>query len=240
MILIFQVELIGGSLEDKVELAYQTAKAKLDAENFETTIPIVTNVLTQLSNGEEPTGDEELATIKALEEEYPRLGEIRDKTSAQYIQALRDIREGMENAVSTQKMAELNEAWNELKYEVKDAGKVVKNTRNELIKLYGKNADISLHLNADDKDFAETMAKIMDADYSVQVAIEADLESDINDVISHAQAIEEATSLIQDGFTVAYNDVETLSKAFPGILQPLFHLPSESKQVRSRIARSQN
>lgn len=228
----------GGSLEDKVELAYQTAKAKLDAENFETTIPIVTNVLTQLSNGEEPTGDEELATIKALEEEYPRLGEIRDKTSAQYIQALRDIREGMENAVSTQKMAELNEAWNELKYEVKDAGKVVTNTRNELVKLYGKNADIFLHLNADDKDFAETMAKIMDADYSVQVAIEADLESDINDVISHAQAIEEATSLIQDGFTVAYNNVEALSKAFPGILADYTITKDGMIQLNSEIAQS--
>lgn len=228
----------GGSLEDKVELAYQTAKAKLDAENFETTIPIVTNVLTQLSNGEEPTGDEELATIKALEEEYPRLGEIRDKTSAQYIQALRDIREGMENAVSTQKMAELNEAWNELKYKVKDAGKVVTNTRNELVKLYGKNANISLYLNADDKDFAETMAKIMDADYSVQVAIEADLESDINDVISHAQAIEEATSLIQDGFTVAYNNVETLSEAFPGILAGYTITKDGMIQLNSEIAQS--
>lgn len=228
----------GGSLEDKVELAYQTAKAKLDAENFETTIPIVTNVLTQLSNGEEPTGDEELATIKALEEEYPRLGEIRDKTSAQYIQALRDIREGMENAVSTQKMAELNEAWNELKYKVKDAGKVVTNTRNELVKLYGKNANISLYLNADDKDFAETMAKIMDADYSVQVAIEADLESDINDVISHAQAIEEATSLIQDGFTVAYNNVEALSKAFPGILADYTITKDGMIQLNSEIAQS--
>ena len=228
----------GGSLEDKVELAYQTAKAKLDAENFETTIPVVTNVLTQLSNGEEPTSDEELTTIKALEEEYPRLGEIRDRTSAQYIQALRDIREGMENAVSTQKMAELNEAWNELKYEVKDAGKVVTNTRNELVKLYGKNADISLHLNADDKDFAEAMAKIMDADYSVQVAIEADLESDINDVISHAQAIEEATSLIQDGFTVAYNNVEALSKVFPGILAGYTITKDGMIQLNSEIAQS--
>lgn len=228
----------GGSLEDKVDLAYQAAKAKLDAESFETTIPVVTSVLTQLSNGEEPTSDEELATIKALEEEYPRLGEIRDRTSAQYIQALRDIREGMENAVSTQKMAELNEAWNELKYEVEDAGKVVTNTRNELVKLYGENADISLHLDADDKDFAETMAKIMDADYSVQVAIEADLESDINDVISHAQAIEEATSLIQDGFTVAYDDVETLSKAFPGILAGYTTTKNGMIQLNSEIAQS--
>lgn len=228
----------GGSLEDKVDLAYQTAKAKLDAENFETTIPVVTSVLTQLSNGEEPTSDEELATIKALEEEYPRLGEIRDRTSAQYIQALKDIREGMENAVSTQKIAELNEAWNELKYEVKNAGKVVTNTRNELIKLYGENADISLHLDADDKDFAETMAKIMDADYSVQVAIEADLESDINDVISHAQAIEEATSLIQDGFTVAYNNVEALSKAFPGILADYTITKDGMIQLNSEIAQS--
>lgn len=228
----------GGSLEDKVELAYQAAKAKLDAENFETTIPVVTSVLTQLSNGEEPTNDEELATIKALEEEYPRLGEIRDRTSAQYIQALRDIREGMENAISTQKMAELNEAWDELKYKVEDAGKVVTNTRDELIKLYGENADISLYLDADDKDFAETMDKIMDADYSVQVAIEADLESDINDVISHTQAIEEATSLIQDGFTVAYDDVETLSKAFPGILAGYTTTKDGMIQLNSEIAQS--
>ena len=228
----------GGSLEDKVDLAYQTAKAQLDAENFETTIPVVTNVLGQLSKGEEPTGDEELATLKALEEEYPRLGEIRDRTSAQYIQALKDIREGMENAVSTQKMTELNEAWSQLKYEVEDAGRVVTNTRDELIKLYGENADISLHLDADDKDFAETMSKIMDADYSVQVAIEADLESDINDVLSHAKAIEEATSLIQEGFTVAYDDVATLSKAFPGILAGYTTTKDGMIQLNSEIAQS--
>lgn len=209
-------------LESAIETAYNDIKDKIEAQEFKAVIPVVISTMDKLAEGKDLT-DEEIAQLEALEAEYSQLASIRDKTSAQYIQALRDIREGMEATVSRDALRSLNDAWDELRgiargaideldgtvRDAKASYKVLKDT-------FGENIDLVIDL--DSEEAMQQLEAIMDADYAVQLAIEADLQTDIDDVLDYASKIQEATGLIQEGFKIAYDDAQILQSVFPGIL----------------------
>lgn len=215
---IFNQEDVDAALEEQ----YNKVKARIDAANFEELLPQVNSIMSDLSEGNDLTEDQ-ITQLEALESEYTKLASIRDRGSAQYIQALRDIREGMENIVSTNAMNELQDAWDQLAMISKEGS-----TRRNWI----------IGVDLDDADFQENMKAILDADYAVQVAIEADLKSDVDDVLDYASAVQQATSLIQEGFKVSYDDIDALTAVFPGILAGYTTTADGMIQLNSEIAQS--
>ena len=215
---IFNQEDVDIALEEQ----YNKVKARIDAANFEELLPQVNSIMSDLSEGNDLTEDQ-ITQLGALESEYIKLASIRDRGSAQYIQALRDIREGMENVISTNAMNELQDAWDQLAMISKEGS----TRRNQII-----------GVDLDDADFQENMKAILDADYAVQVAIEADLKSDVDDVLDYASAIQQATSLIQEGFKVSYDDIDALTAVFPGILAGYTTTADGMIQLNSEIAQS--
>ena len=215
---IFNQEDVDAALEEQ----YNKVKARIDAANFEELLPQVNSIMSDLSEGNDLTEDQ-ITQLEALESEYTKLASIRDRGSAQYIQALRDIREGMENVVSTNAMNELQDAWDQLAMISKEGS-----TRRNWI----------IGVDLDDADFQENMKAILDADYAVQVAIEADLKSDVDDVLDYASAVQQATSLIQEGFKVSYDDIDALTAVFPGILAGYTTTADGMIQLNSEIAQS--
>ena len=215
---IFNQEDVDAALEEQ----YNKVKARIDAANFEELLPQVNSIMSDLSEGNNLTEDQ-ITQLEALESEYTKLASIRDRGSAQYIQALRDIREGMENVVSTNAMNELQDAWDQLAMISKEGS-----TRRNWI----------IGVDLDDADFQENMKAILDADYAVQVAIEADLKSDVDDVLDYASAVQQATSLIQEGFKVSYDDIDALTAVFPGILAGYTTTADGMIQLNSEIAQS--
>lgn len=215
---IFSQEDVDAALEEQ----YNKVKAQIDAASFEELLPQVNSIMSDLSEGNDLTEDQ-ITQLEALESEYTKLASIRDRGSAQYIQALRDIREGMENVISTNAMNELQDAWNQLAMISKEGS-----TRRNWI----------IGVDFDDADFQENMKAILDADYAVQVAIEADLKSDVDDVLDYASAVQQATSLIQEGFKVSYDDIDALTAVFPGILAGYTTTADGMIQLNSEIAQS--
>lgn len=215
---IFDQEDVDAALEEQ----YNKVKAQIDAASFEELLPQVNSIMSDLSEGNDLTEDQ-ITQLEALESEYTKLASIRDRGSAQYIQALRDIREGMENVISTNAMNELQDAWNQLAMISKEGS-----TRRNWI----------IGVDLDDADFQENMKAILDADYAVQVAIEADLKSDVDDVLDYASAVQQATSLIQEGFRVSYDDIDALTAVFPGILAGYTTTADGMIQLNSEIAQS--
>lgn len=215
---IFNQEDVDAALEEQ----YNKVKARIDAANFEELLPQVNSIMSDLSEGNDLTEDQ-ITQLEALESEYTKLASIRDRGSAQYIQALRDIREGMENVISTNAMNELQDAWDQLAMITKEGS-----TRRNWI----------IGVDLDDADFQENMKAILDADYAVQVAIEADLKSDVDDVLDYASAVRQATSLIQEGFKVSYDDIDALTAVFPGILAGYTTTADGMIQLNSEIAQS--
>ena len=215
---IFNQEDVDAALEEQ----YNKVKAQIDAASFEELLPQVNSIMSDLSEGNDLTEDQ-ITQLEALESEYTKLASIRDRGSAQYIQALRDIREGMENVISTNAMNKLQDAWDQLAMISKEGS-----TRRNWI----------IGVDLDDADFQENMKAILDADYAVQVAIEADLKSDVDDVLDYASAVQQATSLIQEGFKVAYDDIDALTAVFPGILAGYTTTADGMIQLNSEIAQS--
>lgn len=215
---IFNQEDVDAALEEQ----YNKVKAQIDAASFEELLPQVNSIMSDLSEGNDLTEDQ-ITQLEALESEYTKLASIRDRGSAQYIQALRDIREGMENVISTNAMNELQDAWDQLAMISKEGS-----TRRNWI----------IGIDLDDADFQENMKAILDADYAVQVAIEADLKSDVDDVLDYASAVQQATSLIQEGFKVSYDDIDALTAVFPGILAGYTTTADGMIQLNSEIAQS--
>lgn len=215
---IFSEDDIDAALEEQ----YNKVKAKINAADFEELLPQVNTIMEDLLEGNSLT-DDQITQLEALESEYTKLASIRDRGSAQYIQALRDIREGMENVISTNAMNELQDAWDQLSMISKEGS-----TRKNWI----------IGVDVDDADFQENMKAILDADYAVQVAIEADLKSDVDDVLEYADAVQQATSLIQEGFKVSYDDIDALTAVFPGILAGYTVTADGMIQLNSKIAQS--
>ena len=215
---IFNQEDVDAALEEQ----YNKVKAQIDAASFEELLPQINSIMNDLSEGNDLTEDQ-ITQLEALESEYTKLASIRDRGSAQYIQALRDIREGMENVISTNAMNELQDAWDQLAMISKEGS-----TRRNWI----------IGVDLDDADFQENMKAILDADYAVQVAIEADLKSDVDDVLDYASAVQQATSLIQEGFKVSYDDIDALTAVFPGILAGYTTTADGMIQLNSEIAQS--
>lgn len=209
-------------IDTALEEQYNKVKAKIDAANFEELLPQVNTIMSDLL-AENDLTDDQITQLKALESEYTKLASIRDRGSAQYIQALRDIREGMENTISVNAANELQEAWDQLQYITRE-----ESTRK----------DWKIGVDLDDADFRANMKAILDADYAVQVAIEADLKSDIDDILNYADAVQQATSVIQEGFKVSYEDIDILTAAFPGILAGYTTTADGMIQLNSEIAQS--
>lgn len=215
---IFSEDDVDAALEEQ----YNKVKTQIDAASFEELLPQVNSIMSDLSEGNDLT-DDQITQLEALESEYSKLASIRDRGSSQYIQALRDIREGMENVIATNAMNELQDAWDQLQYITKEG-----TTRRNWI----------IGVDLDDADFQENMKAILDADYAVQVAIEADLKSDVDDVLDYASAVQQATSLIQEGFKVSYDDIDALTAVFPGILAGYTTTADGMIQLNSEIAQS--
>lgn len=211
-----------------IDEQYNKVKDQIDAIDFESLLPEINIIIENLLNGKDLT-DEQIVKLQALESEYGKLTTIRDRSSAQYIQALHDIREGMEASISRNALSELNNAWNKLIYSVDG----YKKAYNQV-----KDTDINVEIAFDDIDFKKNMQAIMDADYAVQIAIETDIKSDINDIITYANAVQEATGLIQEGFLVAYEDIDALTSVFPGILADYSITADGMIQLNSDIAQS--
>lgn len=211
---IFNQDDVDSALEEQ----YNKVKDQIDATEFEELLPQVNSIMSDLLEGNDLTEDQ-ITQLEALEEEYSKLASIRDRGSSQYIQALRDIREGMEDVISSNAINTLKDAWDQLQY-ISEQG----------------SAEISVDL--DDSDFQENMKQILDADYKVQVAIESDLKSDIDDILNYADAVQQATNVIQEGFKVSYEDIDTLTAAFPGILAGYTITADGMIQLNAEIAQS--
>lgn len=218
-------EVIGNSedLESAIEAAYEAEEARRNAADFTVTLPATVGVIETLSEENELT-EEQIDLLESLEEKYAGLAAIRDRSSAQYIQALRDIREGMEHSLSTDAVNKLNDAWNKLSSVVEDVSddnldgilEDVTGSYKVLRDLLGEEADI--HINLDSDDAMQELKAIMDADYAVQLAIEADLQSDIDDFLTYSNDIQTALGYIEEGFTVSAENARALQRVFPGIL----------------------
>lgn len=197
------------------ELEYYRNQYKTSTANADTSqrsLDILSKGDLTVLDKKENEGIEEFLT--KLESKYEELGAIQDRTSHQYLQTLREIKEQEEtNAAEaiknlkerqslnaeTQKenLESLEKEWNELSDEQKEEA-----IRNR--------TDLYVNIVAKTEELENTLEEIQDADYKIQMQIEADLASDVKDAFGLADELEQLKDSVHDDLTYTFEEAQEL------------------------------
>ena len=161
-------------------------------------ISVADDAISSLIAGKELTEDQ-LNSLKELENEYEVLGTIQDKNSLNYLNRLIEIREALEK----ERLAASYDYENNL---INQAAEI------DLVSQNGE--PIEDNITA----FQEKLKEICEADYEIQVQITSDIQDDFDTIVSKMETLEEASSKIGEGYIVAAKDLEELNDVFPGII----------------------
>lgn len=150
-------------------------------------------------------GEFSAETISKLEAKYSELGEIQDKKSHEYLEALRLIRETEEDnakaALETQKEALEKQAKYWENYLFDDDGNIVE---------YAVEADITA--------YQKTIDKLLETDYQIDMQINADLASDVDQAFGLADEIDNLSGYITDSFQMTYDEAQAAIEAGYGAM----------------------
>lgn len=143
----------------------------------------------KLSKGYQKLTKDEKESLIALESKYGELAEIRDKSSEQYLNKLKEIREFEE------------------KSNILSSESDVQNSISLLT---------TLDINS--ADFEEQLQDLLDKDYQLIVDLKVDADSDVLEINKAFDDINTSISKIGENFIVSRENLSSLSEAFPGIL----------------------
>ena len=130
-------------------------------------------------------------TLEKLEKKYAQLGNIQNKNSHEYLQTLREIREEEE--------------------------KNARESLEEKITSLEKQADF--YIDVDTSKFNEVMEELLKAKYQLEIEINADLNTDIEDGFGLANEFEELRSMITDDLKISFEEAqEFIKKGYGEIL----------------------
>lgn len=178
------------------------------AETAKSSAEGVGGVLTSLNNGD-GLSTEQIALIDTLKQKYTELNEIKDQGSHEYLALLREIQEQEE----TNYLQALEDSRDGL---FKQANKLQKeiqrkeNALNDSTISEEKKTRLEIELQAKTDKFNEVMDKIQNTDYSIQVAIDADLKSDVDQAFGLADEFEKLQSYISDGLTISIEKAQQI------------------------------
>lgn len=108
----------------------------------------------------------------------------------------------------------------------------------EKAKKYLTNLDLLLTLTPDTEEYNKVLNDLLQADNTVFVEIQGQIDEQLEKAKEDLNAIREAAALIGDDFLVAANDVETLATVFPNILTNATLMEDGMIQLNSSIAQS--
>ena len=156
-------------------------------------------------------------TLELLEttKGYERLAEIQDKTSHKYLATIREIREEQENAY----LANLEHEKGNLE---------------KLMFYYQDMADKGLMVEADVSKYEETMQKLLETEYAIQVHVEADLMSDVDSAFGLADEFEKLQEFISDDLKISLDTAEEyIENGFGDILLNAEHTTEGMMQLNA-------
>ena len=168
----------------------------------------VGGVLTSLNNGDD-LSTEQIAFLDTLKQKYTELNDIKDQGSHEYLALLREIQEQEE----TNYLQALEDSRNTLFNQASELSKEIKNkesTLNDPTLGKEKKTELEIELQAKTDKFNEVMDKIQNTDYSIQVAIDADLKSDVDQAFGLADEFEKLQSYVSDGLTISIEKAQQI------------------------------
>lgn len=178
-------------------------QAEYSKSNSET----LNGILNAYAN-EEDLSDEQTAYLDSLCEKYTQLNDLRQQGGHEYLQLLRDIQEE-EEANYLQSLEDARKAQveyaNSLAGELNDLEKKRNTT--------GLTEDEIIQFKADTKEFDKVMDQIQNTDYSIQVAIDADLKSDVDQAFGLVDEFDQLSNYLSDGLKISVERAQEIINA---------------------------
>lgn len=198
---------IENPFKDNPALFYQgkAENAKKQVAELEVAISYV--------NSGEPLEEEQAQALEQLKVKYEELTQIQDVNSHEYLQKLRQIREQEEDnaklAIENEKKINEEKAKNlhetiQSRYAAYEAAQGRGDTRAA--------REIQAQLELDLTEFEKTMDELQNADYSLQMQIEADLASDVEDAFGLADELGNLQELIGEDLTLTFEEAQNIIK----------------------------
>lgn len=182
-------------------------QAEYNKSNSET----LNGILNAYATGEN-LSDEQTAYLDSLCEKYTQLNDLRQQGGHEYLQLLRDIQEEEE----TNYLQSLENARNA---QVEQANKLQKeiqrkeNALNDPTISEEKKSRLEIELEAKTDEFDKIMDQIQNTDYSIQVAIDADLKSDVDQAFGLADEFDQLSNYLSDGLKISVERAQEIINA---------------------------
>lgn len=161
---------------------------------------------------EEDLSDEQTAYLDSLCEKYTQLNDLRQQGGHEYLQLLRDIQEEEEanylQSLENARNAQVEQA-NKLQKEIQRK----ENALNDSTISEEKKNRLEIELQAKTDEFDKIMDQIQNTDYSIQVAIDADLKSDVDQAFGLADEFDQLSNYLSDGLKISVERAQEIINA---------------------------
>lgn len=198
------------------------------AQNALNNIKIQKSASSTLSQGEE-LSEEELASVKNLEREYEVLGNIvelygeKGRYSHEYLENLRKINEEQEDEALEQMLFAREQYGEEL----------------ESFFEQNENGELVIKAGVDTTELDELLSKIEDNEYQLKIAVQADLESDVQNAFGIADEFENLSELISEDMKLTMKEVQSIiDKGYGAILTNATKTADGQIQLNTNVANS--
>lgn len=175
-------------------------------------------------------------------EEYQNLIDQLDTLKSQYPELQADAIE-LSNTweVGTQKFAEALEDVQDRLAQIKldDLTNNAKEASDKLKDFLGEQeSDWEVNIEANPKEFTNTMDELLDANYAVDVEIHTQAEQEFDSIKSAMQNIQDEASKIGENFVISATDIRELNNTFPGIIQGMEDIGDGSVRLNQTMVES--
>lgn len=161
----------------------------------------------QAYQDEEELSEQQNQLLDELSQKYSYLNELRTQGGHEYLQALREIQEQEEeNHLTALQNIEIEQTKkaNQLQQEITDLKK--KQEENPW-------PHYQLQIDAKTEEFNKTMKDLMNTKYQIDVAVNTDLKTDVDQAFGLANEIEKLKGYVSDGLEISFDRAQEIIEA---------------------------
>lgn len=175
--------------------------------------------LNTLSTGsDEDLEEDQIAYLETLEAKYVELGEIKNRTSHEYLELLRQIKEQEETNAATAldetrilQEKQLQEAQDKLAASQAELAKDLTDEERE---------QIEMDVVANTEEVEKALKALSDTKQKITVQLDTDLKTDVEDAFGLANEFANLKDLLKEGYEVTFDEAQEIAaRGFGAILQ---------------------
>ena len=158
---------------------------------------------------DEELSEEQIALLDAVEAKYAELSELRNKGGHEYLELLRQIQEQEEQ----NSLTELENTRQELTEKAAALQQLI-----QLLEANNKDGENQVWIDAKTDEFNKTMSELMKTKYEIDVQVNADLASDVDQAFGLANEFEKISGYLSDSLEISFDKAQEIIDAGYGEL----------------------